>query len=100
MKEKIEASTGRKKADRLFTNAKVINVFTGEILSENVAVSEGYICGFGNYEAREIIDLKGMYMAPGFMDAHVHIESAMVTPGGICKGRASPGHHKPYCRSP
>lgn len=84
-KEKIAASAGRKKADMLFVNANVINVFTGEILRENVAVSDGYICGSGDYDALETVDMEGMYMAPGFMDSHVHIESAMVTPEGFAR---------------
>ncbi|SMC55587.1 Adenine deaminase [Desulfocicer vacuolatum DSM 3385] len=80
IEKKIEAAAGRQKADILFINGNIINVFTGEILQESVAVKDGYICGFGDYENREVVDLKGDYMAPGFMDSHVHIESSMVTP--------------------
>jgi len=94
----IAAAAGREKADTLFINGKVVNVFTGEILEQSVAVKDGYICGLGSvpdsfgysaicrYSADEVVDLKGMYLAPGFMDAHVHIESSMVTPAQFAKG--------------
>lgn len=79
----IGASAGRAPMDTLFVNGRVIDVFTGEILDVSVGVKDGMICGVGAYEtadALERIDLDGRYLAPGFMDAHVHIESAMVTP--------------------
>lgn len=94
----IAAATGREKADTLFINGKVINVFTGEVLEQSVAVKDGYICGLDSvpdpygssslcrYSADEVVDLKGMYLAPGFMDAHVHIESSMVTPPQFARG--------------
>lgn len=75
--EKIRASRGEKKADILFTNARIINVFSGEIIPGDIAVTGGFISGFGSYPARKIINLKGSFMAPGFIDAHVHIESSM-----------------------
>ncbi|MBF0228161.1 MAG: adenine deaminase [Desulfamplus sp.] len=105
----ISAAAGREKADILFINGKVINVFTGEILEQSVAVKDGYICGLGEickkenpdlnvdaaelkyqleYEADNIVDLQGMYLAPGFIDAHVHIESSMVTPAQFANGVA------------
>ena len=80
IESKIAAAAGRETADTLFINGNIINVFTGEISNTSVAVSAGHICGFGAYESREVVDLNGAYMAPGFMDSHVHIESAMVTP--------------------
>ncbi len=85
IEEKIEASAGRITADILFTNVKVINVFTGEILQTEIAVKNGYFCGFGSYKTDKTIDLNGRYMAPGFIDAHVHIESSMVTPAQFAK---------------
>ena len=79
-------NSNEKQADILFLNAKVVNVFTEEIIEQNVAVKDGYFCGFGDdYSAKEIIDLKGMYMVPGLIDAHVHIESSMTTPENFAK---------------
>ncbi|MBF0201161.1 MAG: adenine deaminase [Desulfamplus sp.] len=86
IEEIVSAAAGREKVDTLFVNGKVINVFTGEIIEQNVAVKEGIVCGFGNYEAFEKVDMGGLYLAPGFMDAHVHIESAMVTPFNFAWG--------------
>ncbi len=85
IEKKIAAAAGRLKADTLFINGKIIDVFTGRIINENLAVKNGYFCGFGDYEAEKIIDLKSRYISPGFVDAHVHIESSMVTPAEFAK---------------
>ena len=85
LEDKIDASAGRKKADILFLNAGIVNVFTGEIIKDHIAVKNGYFCGFGKYDAEKEIDVKGMFAAPGFIDAHVHIESSMVTPNEFAK---------------
>ncbi|MFH2043889.1 MAG: adenine deaminase [Pseudomonadota bacterium] len=74
---KIKASFGDLEADILFTNARIINVFSGEIMPENFAVTGGFFSGFGSYKAKKIVDLKNSFVAPGFIDAHVHIESSM-----------------------
>jgi len=73
----ITAAGGAQPVDLLFENARLVNVFSGEIETRHIAVSGGYVAGFGTYRARERIDLDGRYVVPGFIDAHVHIESAM-----------------------
>jgi len=78
-KSLIQASRGDIPCDLLLQNAKVINVFTGEIYESSVAVWDKFIVGFGDYEAKEYCDLEGKYLAPGFIDGHVHIESSMLT---------------------
>ena len=75
--ETIKAAHGEKPVDLLLTNSQIINVFSGEIVSDTIAISEGVIVGFGQYEAKNVADLKGRYVAPGFIDGHVHIESSM-----------------------
>ncbi len=80
LKQFIDAAAGRKKADIVFRNGKIINVFTGEIQENSLAVKDGIILGYGAYEGREEVDLEGAYLAPGFIDAHVHIESSLSTP--------------------
>ena len=75
--ERIRCAKGEAPVDLLFTNGRVINVFSGEILSENIAVVDGIIAGFGDYEAHHVVDLAGRFVAPGFIDAHLHIESTM-----------------------
>ncbi len=77
LKEIVSSATGRTPADLLLTNARIINVFSGEIVSSNIAVAKGYIVGFGEYSAQAEVDLGGRFVAPGFIDSHVHIESSM-----------------------
>ena len=78
--EIIKAARGEKPADLLVTDARIINVFTAEIVTGSFAVSEGYFIGFGDYSAKKTIDARGQYIAPGFIDPHVHIESSMACP--------------------
>lgn len=80
LENRIKIAKGEAIADRLLKNAKVVNVLSGEIHEEDVAIAHGRIVGFGDYKAKEIIDLKGLYLAPGFIDGHIHLESTMVTP--------------------
>ena len=85
LKDLIKAARGDKPADCLFTNARIINVFSGEIVSDHIAVSDGYIVGLGDYPADKTIDVKNRFVAPGFMDAHVHIESSMMSVSEFAK---------------
>jgi adenine deaminase len=59
------------------TNACIVNVFSGEIALGDIAVAQGYIVGFGSYDSKKEIDIGGRFVAPGFIDAQVHIESTM-----------------------
>ncbi len=77
LNEIIKAAHGEKPVDLLLTHAQIINVFSGEIAADAIAISNGVIVGFGQYEALKTVDLNGRYVAPGFIDSHVHIESAM-----------------------
>lgn len=61
-------------------NANIVNVFTEEIITGDVAVRDGIILGVGSYTGREEIDAKGAYLVPGLIDGHVHIESSMAHP--------------------
>ena len=78
LKNTIAISGGAKPVDLLLKNARVINTFSGDIHRTHVAIHGGRVVGFGDYKARQTIDLKGAYLAPGFIDGHVHIESSMV----------------------
>ncbi len=80
LKEYIDAATGREKADVVFKNGKIVNVFTGEILESSLALKDGIILGTGDYEGKSVVDVKGGYLVPGLIDAHVHIESSLTTP--------------------
>jgi len=74
----IAVAKGEEKAGLVLKNARVVNVFTGEIYKADVAIDQGLIAGVGSYMGGPSIDLKGRYLCPGFIDGHVHIESSMV----------------------
>ena len=76
---KLAAARGDIKADLLVKNARLVNVLSGEIHTENVAIYDGRFLGFGDYEAEKTIDAQGLYMSPGFIDGHIHFESTMLT---------------------
>jgi adenine deaminase len=76
---KLRVARGETPAELLFKNAQLVNVFSGEIHPADVAVDDGRVVGFGNYDAREVIDLAGAFLAPGLIDGHFHVESTMVT---------------------
>jgi len=79
LEEIIRVADGRDKADLLLKNAEIVNVFSGEIIKDHVAVSKGRIVGFGTYSAQKTIDLEGKYLCPGLIDGHVHIESSLLS---------------------
>jgi adenine deaminase len=79
LQQKLSVARGEQRAELLFKNARVVNVFSGEIHKTNVAVEDGRIIGFGDYLAKKIIDLKGAYLAPSLIDGHFHVESSMLT---------------------
>jgi len=79
LEHKLRVARGEAPAELLFKNAQLVNVFSGEIHPTDLAVDDGRVVGFGNYEAREVIDLEGAFLAPGLIDGHFHVESTMVT---------------------
>lgn len=82
---KIRKAKGDGVCEKLLKNGKIINVFTGEIIEGSLAIDKGRIIGVGDYRAEEVIDLEGKYLAPGFIDSHVHIESSMSRPSEFAK---------------
>lgn len=86
LQERVAVSDGRAKADLVITNGRIINVFSGEIMDGDIAIKNGYIAGIGDFpDAEKVIDAAGAFIAPGFIDAHVHVESAMVTPAEFAR---------------
>ncbi len=75
----IAVARGEVEADLLLANARIVNVFSGEIVHGDLAVAGGRIAGIGAYRARQTIDLGGKFVLPGLIDPHCHIESSMVT---------------------
>jgi len=91
LSEFLNTARGDEPADRVLRHGRVINVFTGEIIEADIAIVDDTIVGVGpgefttldediTFEAKEEIDLAGRYVCPGLIDAHVHVESSMVTP--------------------
>lgn len=87
----IEAAAGRKKAKLVFKNAQVVNVFTKQVEQADVAVEAGVIAGVGQYSGEEEVDCTGLYLCPGFVDAHIHVESTMAVPYEFARAVAPSG---------
>jgi len=79
-KKELSVARGAEKAELVLKNADYVNVFTEKLEHGDIAVCNGYIVGIGEYEGEEEIDCTGMYIAPGFMDGHIHLESSMLKP--------------------
>lgn len=76
--ERINAALGNEPADLLLKNGRLVNVFSGEIHPASIAIKDGLVIGFGDYEAAETVDVGGRHIAPGFIDGHLHLESTML----------------------
>lgn len=87
----IAVAAGREKADLVLKNAKYLNVFSNEFLSGDIAVANGLIAGVGKYDGKTEIDVSGKLVLPGFIDAHIHLESSMVTPAEFAKAVVAHG---------
>ncbi len=79
LQQKLRIARGEQPAERLFKNVNLVNVLSGEIYRTHVAVDDGRIVGLGEYEAKQVIDLDGAYLAPSLIDGHFHVESSMLT---------------------
>jgi len=76
LSKRLAVARGDEPADVVIRGGKVLSVFTREWLETDVAIADGWIAGLGGYEGRETIDASGKWVVPGFVDAHVHIESS------------------------
>ena len=86
LEERIKLARGSGKVDLLLTNCKLVNVLSGTIHPASIAVVGDTVVGIdGEYSARETLDIGGRYVAPGFADAHVHLESSMVSVAGFAE---------------
>ena len=103
LKRKIDLAKGQKKVDLLVKNANIVNVFSGEIHNDNVAIADGIFVGFGHteeykeYDAKDIIDVQGRFMCPGLIDGHIHLESTFLVPREFCSIVASHGTSAVIC---
>ena len=81
----IDVAMGRKKADLVLKNAVYVNVFSNELCRGDIAITKGRIAGMGSYEGKTEIDVAGKIVCPGFIDAHIHLESSLVSPREFAK---------------
>lgn len=81
----LKASRGLEPADLVLKSGSVVNVFTGEIEVADLAVKDGLIVGLGAYEGHEVVDVKGLFLMPGLIDAHIHVESTMLQPSELAR---------------
>ena len=80
LRQRIQAASGAKKAELVLKHASIVNVFTYELETADIAIEKGYIVGLGQYDGEREVDLKGKTVCPGFIDGHIHLESSMVSP--------------------
>jgi adenine deaminase len=102
LKRRIDLATGQKKADLVVRNARVVNVFSGEIHKSDVAIADGIFVGFGLTEEYKVhtpnvIDAQGLFMCPGLIDGHIHLESTFLTPREFCSIAAVHGTSAVIC---
>ena len=81
----ITVARGEEPADLLLKNAQLVNVLSAEIHAVDIAIYDGRVVGFGEYQARQVVDVRGRFVCPGLIDAHVHLESSMVQPGEFAR---------------
>jgi adenine deaminase len=77
---RLTVARGDEPADTVVRGGRVLSVFTREWLEGDIAICDGYVAGIGDYEAREVIDAGGRWIVPGFVDAHLHLESPKLLP--------------------
>jgi adenine deaminase len=80
LSRRLAVARGDEPADVVVRGGRVLSVFTREWLDEDIAVVDGWIAGLGQYEGQEIVDASGRYVVPGFIDAHMHLESTKLLP--------------------
>jgi len=103
LRRRIDLATGQKKVDLLVKNASIVNVFSGEIHDSDVAIADGIFVGFGQteeygkYDAQNVIDAQGMFMCPGLIDGHIHLESTFLAPKEFCSIVAMHGTSAVIC---
>ncbi len=87
----IQAARGTRACDIVLSGGRIVNVFTGELQSADLAISSGRIAGIGDYKAAETIDVSGLYLCPGFIESHIHIESSCLVPSQLARGLIARG---------
>ena len=81
----IDVAAGRQEADLVLKNATYVNVFSGQLETQDIAITGGLIAGIGKYESSHQVDMTGKILCPGFIDAHIHLESSLVAPSEFAR---------------
>lgn len=81
----VRAAMGQEKADLVLKNATYVNVFSNELCQGDIAVVGGLVIGMGDYSGVEEVDVSGKIVVPGFIDAHIHLESSLVSPASFAR---------------
>src|SRR5207302_11205788 len=82
---RLAVARGDEPADVVVRGGRVLSVFTREWLETDVAVADGWIAGLGDYEGREVLDVSSRFLVPGFVDAHMHLESTKLLPNEFAR---------------
>ncbi len=85
LSRRIRVARGEAAPDLVLKGGWVLNVFTGEIIEADVAVSGGTVAGVGAYDGPVMLDVRGKYVSPGFIDGHIHVESTLLSPPELAK---------------
>ena len=87
----ISIASGNAPADLVLKNATYVNVFLNELCTDDIALADGVIVGLGKYKGKTEVDMTGKIVCPGFIDAHIHLESSLVSPSEFVKATLSHG---------
>src|SRR4051794_12808235 len=87
LQRRIRVAQGQEPGDLLLTGGDIINVFTQRSERANVVIADGFIAGVGSYDwpAQQTISVAGQVIVPGFIDAHMHLESTLLTPAELAR---------------
>jgi adenine deaminase len=87
LQRRIRVGLGEEPGDLLLVNAQVVNVFTARVEPASIVIADGWIAGVGqeNWSAKEVIDVGGRYVAPGWIDSHMHLESTLLLPSELSR---------------
>ncbi|MCB9854473.1 MAG: adenine deaminase [Phycisphaerales bacterium] len=85
LKQRVDVAAGRSPADLVLRGGRIVNVLSNEIHEGDIAIVGDRIVGIGRYDGHVVEDVSGMYICPGLIDAHVHIESSMLAPPAFAR---------------
>src|SRR5215471_8755420 len=85
VRDRILAARGRLAADLILKHARVVDLFTNEVISTDIAIHDGFVVGLAAYDGPNEIDLDHAYVLPGLVDGHLHIESTMLAPAEFAR---------------